>query len=74
MADKLFLKVSLERGDYNRAWNTVALKDGNSVYPPKMYLVDLMHEPGKLMLANSIDAIQYVKLWTKNKKELNILF
>ena len=62
MADKLFLKVSLERGDYNRAWNTVALKEGDSVYPPKVYLVDLMHEPGKLMLANSLDAIQYVKL------------
>ena len=56
------LKVSLERGDYNRAWNTVALKEGNLVYPPKVYLVDLMHEPGKLMLANSMDATQYVKL------------
>ena len=62
LADRLLLKVSLERGDYNRAWNTVALKDENSEYPPKNYLVDLMHEPGKLMPANSLDAIQYVKL------------
>ena len=54
--------MSLERGDYNRAWNTVALKDENSNLPPKFYLVDLMHEPGKLMPISSLDAIQYVKL------------
>jgi hypothetical protein len=27
LADKLLLRVTLERGDYNRAWNTIALKD-----------------------------------------------
>ncbi len=27
LADKLYLRVTLERGDYNRAWNTIALKD-----------------------------------------------
>ena len=30
-------------------------------YPPKKFIVDLMHEPGKLMLPTSIDAVQYVK-------------
>lgn len=27
LADKLYLRVTLERGDYNRAWNTIALRD-----------------------------------------------
>ena len=30
--------------------------------PPKYYIVDLMHEPGKLMDMNALDAIQYTKL------------
>jgi hypothetical protein len=30
--------------------------------PPKYYIVDLIHEPGKLMAVNSVDANQYVKL------------
>ena len=29
LADKLCIRASLERGDYNRAWNTVALKEEN---------------------------------------------
>ena len=62
MADKLALKVSLERGDYNRAWNKVALRDEKTRMPPKYYIVDLMHEPGKLMEVNGLDAIQYMKL------------
>ena len=31
LADRINLKVSLTRGDYNRACNVVALKDENSV-------------------------------------------
>ena len=31
LADRINLKVTLNRGDYNRAWNVVALKDENSV-------------------------------------------
>lgn len=27
LADRTSLKVTLERGDYNRAWNTIALKE-----------------------------------------------
>lgn len=29
LCDKLCIRVSLERGDYNRAWNAVALKEDN---------------------------------------------
>lgn len=31
LADRLRLKVTLERGDYNRAWNEIAIKDTDSV-------------------------------------------
>ncbi|CAF0799893.1 unnamed protein product [Brachionus calyciflorus] len=60
LADKLCIRSTLERGDYNRAWNTVALKEENGSV--KYYLIDLIFEPGKLMIVNSLDAIQYVKL------------
>ena len=30
LADRLNLRVSLERGDYNRAWNIVTLKTENA--------------------------------------------
>ena len=62
LADKLCLKSTLERGDYNRAWNVIGIKEPNSAYPPKNHIIDLMHEPGKLMPVASLDAIQYVKL------------
>jgi len=62
LADRINLKVSLERGDYNRAWNTIALKEDNSPYPPKLYIIDLMHEPGKLMHIDAKEAIQYTRL------------
>lgn len=29
LADRFFIRATLERGDYNRAWNTVALKEEN---------------------------------------------
>ncbi len=60
LADKLHLRVSLERGDYNRAWNVVAIKEESNT--PRNFVIDLMHEPGKLMPQNSLDAINYVKL------------
>ncbi len=62
LADKIHLRSSLERGDYNRAWNVITLKEPNSVYAPKNYIIDLMHDVGKLMPVNSPNAVQYVKL------------
>ncbi len=40
----------------------ITLKEPNSVYAPKNYIIDLIHDVGKLMPVNSTNAIQYVKL------------
>lgn len=31
MADRLNLRVTLERGDYNRAWNIISIKNDNGL-------------------------------------------
>ena len=41
---------------------SVSLQPGAPRYPPKPYIVDLIHHPGRLMNADSPDAINYQKL------------
>ncbi|KAJ7393398.1 Armadillo repeat-containing protein 3 [Desmophyllum pertusum] len=66
LADRIAVSCSLVRGEYNRAWNEVMLceeaKDGQPKFPPKSYIVDLMHEPGRLMSADSPEASLYQRL------------
>ncbi|RMX38217.1 hypothetical protein pdam_00003351 [Pocillopora damicornis] len=66
LADRIALSCSLVRGDYNRAWNEVMLcdevKDGQPKFPPKSYIVDLMHIPGRLMSTDSPEATLYQRL------------
>ncbi|XP_065805040.1 armadillo repeat-containing protein 3 isoform X4 [Labrus bergylta] len=64
LADCIGLSCTLVRGEYNRAWNEVLLFDGtpssNGRSPqPCRYIVDLMHQPGNLLKANSPAAEQY---------------
>ncbi|XP_046850751.1 armadillo repeat-containing protein 3-like [Xenia sp. Carnegie-2017] len=67
LADCLCIPCSLVRGEYNRAWNEVMIclesqKNDKIVYPSRTYIVDLMHEPGTLMAANSPEADGYKRL------------
>ncbi|CAH1777612.1 unnamed protein product [Owenia fusiformis] len=67
LADRIAVSCSLMRGEYNRSWNEVMLTDdddtpGAPKFPPKSYIVDLIHEPGRLMLADSNEAEQYKRL------------
>ncbi|XP_071949798.1 armadillo repeat-containing protein 3-like [Antedon mediterranea] len=65
LADRIGVACTLTRGDYNRAWNVVMLVDDHSMmgvaprFPPKAYIVDLIHEPGILMRTDSSDAVNY---------------
>ncbi|CAF0914736.1 unnamed protein product [Rotaria sordida] len=64
LADRLGIPCTLTRGNYNRAWNEVILGEssGSVRYPAKTWIVDLLHEPGRLILANSSDARIYTIL------------
>lgn len=67
LADSLTIPCSLVRGEYNRAWNEIMLRtrsqpDTAHAYPPKTYIVDLIHEPGTLMSAESPEADSYKRL------------
>ncbi|XP_064636368.1 armadillo repeat-containing protein 3-like isoform X2 [Lineus longissimus] len=67
LADRLAVPCSLVRGEYNRAWNEVLLAEdsdssSNPKFPPKNYIVDLIHEPGSLLKTDSIEASNYKKL------------
>lgn len=64
LADCIGMSCTLVRGDYNRAWNEVLLFDGNPSdngcsSQPCRYVVDLMHQPGSLLTANTPAAVQY---------------
>uniref|UniRef100_A0A0B7A269 Armadillo repeat-containing domain-containing protein n=1 Tax=Arion vulgaris TaxID=1028688 RepID=A0A0B7A269_9EUPU len=67
LADRISLPCSLTRGEYNRGWNEILLPD-NSVdptapkFPPKRYIVDLVHQPGTLLTPETQAAISYMKL------------
>uniref|UniRef100_A0A667X9B5 Armadillo repeat containing 3 n=1 Tax=Myripristis murdjan TaxID=586833 RepID=A0A667X9B5_9TELE len=64
LADRIGVSCTLVRGEYNRAWNEVLIFKGPPSVPgcspqPCRYIVDLMHQPGSLLKANSRAAIQY---------------
>ncbi|XP_036934293.1 armadillo repeat-containing protein 3 isoform X2 [Acanthopagrus latus] len=64
LVDHIGLSCTLVRGEYNRAWNEVLLFTGNpssngSSSLPCRYIVDLMHQPGSLLKANTPAAVQY---------------
>ncbi|XP_065668674.1 armadillo repeat-containing protein 3 isoform X3 [Hydra vulgaris] len=66
LADQLSLVCSLIRGDYGLAWNEVLLSDitenGTVELPPRFLIVDLMHDPGRLMERQSREAIVYQRI------------
>lgn len=67
LADRIGLSCTLTRGEYNRAWNEILLTDDNDNpelprFPPKPYIVDLIHKPGDLLLSGSPEAINYQKI------------
>ncbi|XP_063714103.1 armadillo repeat-containing protein 3-like isoform X2 [Symsagittifera roscoffensis] len=66
LADRIMLPVTLDRGSYNRAWNVATLMDdippGGPKYPPKQYLIDLIHEPGEMHEIESQKAVAYQRL------------
>ncbi|CAF1328260.1 unnamed protein product [Adineta steineri] len=64
LADRLGISCTLARGNYNRAWNEVLLGESSAGvrYPAKTWIVDLLHEPGRLIHANSSDARTYTTL------------
>ncbi|XP_074650808.1 armadillo repeat-containing protein 3-like [Tubulanus polymorphus] len=67
LADRIAVPCSLVRGEYNRAWNEVMLCDetttpGAPKYPPKSYIVDLIHHPGDLLRTDSMEASFYQKI------------
>ncbi|XP_070564902.1 armadillo repeat-containing protein 3-like isoform X2 [Ptychodera flava] len=66
LCDHIAVGVSLVRGEYGRAWNEVMLTEdeapGAPKFPPKEYIVDLIHEPGRLMRSDSADAVNYQRL------------
>ncbi|CAF1511372.1 unnamed protein product [Adineta ricciae] len=64
LADRLGMPCTLVRGNYNRAWNEVVLGESSAGvrYPAKTWIVDLLHEPGRLIHANSSDARAYTTL------------
>lgn len=67
LADRIAVGCTLNRGEYNLAWNEVMLPDcddtpGSPKFPPRTYVVDLIHNPGRLLRADSPDAAQYQQL------------
>ncbi|ELT95018.1 hypothetical protein CAPTEDRAFT_165326 [Capitella teleta] len=70
LADRIAVHCSLVRGEYNRAWNEVLLTEDDDPaatprapkFPPKRFIVDLIHQPGRLMPFESPDANAYQKL------------
>ncbi|XP_051266900.1 armadillo repeat-containing protein 3 [Dicentrarchus labrax] len=64
LVDSIGMSCTLVRGEYNRAWNEVLLLSGNPSSngrssQPCCYIVDLMHQPGSLLKANTSAAVQY---------------
>ncbi|XP_034416561.1 armadillo repeat-containing protein 3 isoform X2 [Cyclopterus lumpus] len=64
VADCIGMSCTLERGEYNRAWNEVLVFDRNPsrnerFSRPCRYIVDLMHQPGSLLAARTAAAEQY---------------
>ncbi|KAK7097085.1 armadillo repeat-containing protein 3-like isoform X2 [Littorina saxatilis] len=67
LADRLSIGCTLTRGQYNRAWNEVLVAEENEEagapkYPPSPFIVDLIHEPGRLLPVDSHEAVAYQKI------------
>ncbi|XP_050417691.1 armadillo repeat-containing protein 3 [Patella vulgata] len=67
LADRIALSCTLVRGQYNRAWNEVMLYDiddnpTSPKFPPKEYIVDLIHQPGTLLPVDTPNAVSYQKI------------
>lgn len=70
LSDRCGIPCSLVRGQYNRAWNEIMLVDDHEQqnnpddpgFPPKRYIVDLIHHPGYLMRTDSVEASNYQKI------------
>nr|XP_060639429.1 armadillo repeat-containing protein 3 [Anolis sagrei ordinatus] len=68
LADRIGVSCSLVRGEYNRAWNEVKLIDDSPLgipgllLPPRVFIVDLMYEPGHLMKEGSPEADRYRRI------------
>lgn len=56
LADQLGISCSLQRGTYGRYWNTVVLTEGGHT---REWVVDLVRQPGELLLESSQQAQQY---------------
>ncbi|XP_043230179.1 armadillo repeat-containing protein 3-like [Amphibalanus amphitrite] len=64
LADQIGLPCSLHRGAGGRHWNTVLLRGERETAMLGPYLdtvVDVMHEPGRLLPADSADAVEYTR-------------
>uniref|UniRef100_A0A8D3DAS5 Armadillo repeat containing 3 n=1 Tax=Scophthalmus maximus TaxID=52904 RepID=A0A8D3DAS5_SCOMX len=59
LADCIGMSSTLVRGEYNRAWNEVLLLSGNPSSSSGRYMVDLMHQPGRLLAPSTPAAVQY---------------
>jgi len=66
LADQISLRCNLMRGDYGRAWNEVQIlfrtENGQPILPPKLFVVDLMHNPGDLFPKGSPEAVKYQRI------------
>lgn len=67
LADRIAVGCSLSRGEYNLAWNEVMLPDSDDTpgapkFPPRTFVVDLVHQPGRLLRVDSPEASQYQQL------------
>ncbi|XP_068604234.1 armadillo repeat-containing protein 3 [Brachionichthys hirsutus] len=64
LADCIGMSCTLVRGEYDRVWNEILLfgvnpsADGSHSQPCR-YIVDLMHQPGRLLRTNTPPAEQY---------------
>ena len=56
LCDNIGLVCSLQCSQYGRVWNTIILSTDNNFMT---FVVDLIHQPGRLMHDNSPEAIQY---------------
>ena len=59
LADKIGVPVSLERGNYNLAWNEIMLPH---LGEHRAFVVDLMFKVGKLHLSGTAEAEKYKRL------------
>ncbi|KAH0627515.1 hypothetical protein JD844_003304 [Phrynosoma platyrhinos] len=68
LADRIGIGCSLVRGEYNRGWNEVKLVDDSPLgipgllLPPRVFIVDLMYQPGHLMKDGSPEADHYRRI------------